>query len=82
VVTNTFGLYVTYGLLGGIGTGIIYVGVVGQIARWFPDQRGFACGVVAAGYGIGAILTTFPISGSLATVGYQSTLVIYGLIFG
>jgi MFS transporter, OFA family, oxalate/formate antiporter len=81
-VTNTLGLYLTYGVLGGIGTGIIYVGVIGLMVRWFPDRRGFACGVVAAGYGMGAILTTFPISSSLATAGHQSTLIIYGLIFG
>ncbi|MGA8660601.1 MAG: oxalate/formate MFS antiporter [Chthoniobacterales bacterium] len=82
MVKSTLGLYLTYGLLGGIGTGIIYVGVVGLMVRWFPDKKGFACGIVAAGYGMGAILTTFPVSGSLAAVGYQSTLVIFGLIFG
>jgi MFS family permease len=48
---------------------------------WFPDRRGFAAGVVAAGYGIGAILTTFPIANSLAAVGYQMTLLQYGAIF-
>jgi OFA family oxalate/formate antiporter-like MFS transporter len=81
-VKSTLGLYLTYGLLGGIGTGIIYVGVVGLMVRWFPDKRGLACGIVAAGYGMGAILTTFPISGSLAAVGHQPTLIIFGLIFG
>jgi len=81
-VKTTLGLYLTYGLLGGIGTGIIYVGVVGLMVGWFPDRRGFACGIVAAGYGMGAFLTTFPISGSLAAVGPQSTLITFGLIFG
>jgi MFS transporter, OFA family, oxalate/formate antiporter len=79
---GTLGLYLTYGLLGGIGTGIIYVGVVGLMVRWFPDRKGFACGIVAAGYGMGAILTTFPISASLSAAGYQSTLVVFGMIFG
>ncbi len=75
-------LYLTYGVLGGIGTGIVYIGVVGQMVGWFPDRRGFAAGVVAAGYGMGAILTTFPIADSLAASGYQSTLLRYGVIFG
>jgi len=75
-------LYLTYGVLGGIGTGIIYVGVIGLVVRWFPDRRGLACGIVAAGYGMGAIATTFPISSSLALAGYQQTLTIYGCIFG
>jgi oxalate/formate antiporter len=75
-------LYLTYGLVGGLGTGIVYVGVVGQMVGWFPDRRGFAAGTVAAGYGMGAIVTTFPISNSLAAVGYQMTLLQYGAIFG
>ena len=68
--------------IGGLGTGIVYVGVVGQMVGWFPDRRGFAAGVVAAGYGMGAIVTTFPIANALARSGYQATLVEFGIIFG
>jgi oxalate/formate antiporter len=75
-------LYLTYGGLGGIGTGIIYVGVVGLMVKWFPDKRGFAAGMAAAGYGMGAIVTTFPISDSLAANGYQSTLQWFGVGLG
>lgn len=75
------GLYLTYGVLGGLGTGIVYVGVVGQMVRWFPHQRGFAVGMVAAGYGFGAILTTFPISSQMATNGLGHTLVTFGIGF-
>ena len=74
-------LYLTYGLVGGLGTGIVYIGVVGQIVRWFPDRRGFAVGMVAAGYGMGAILTTFPIASALAGQGLESTLWQFGLVF-
>ncbi len=42
-------LYFTYGVLGGIGTGIIYIGVIGLMVKWFPDKRGLATGLVAAG---------------------------------
>jgi oxalate/formate antiporter len=75
-------LYLTYGGLGGIGTGIIYVGVVGLMVEWFPDKRGFAAGMAAAGYGFGAMVTTFPISNSLAAAGYQQTLEIFGVSLG
>jgi oxalate/formate antiporter len=74
-------LYLTYGLLCGIGTGIVYVGVIGHMVQWFPDRRGFATGIVAAGYGMGAILTTFPISETLRNAGYEQALARYGLIF-
>lgn len=81
-VESLMGLYLTYGLLGGIGTGIIYVGVVGMMVQWFPDKRGLATGLVAAGYGFGAILTTLPISTSLKTSGLSSTLMTFGVIIG
>jgi len=81
-VNSLLGLYFTYGVLGGIGTGIIYLGVVGMMVQWFPDKRGLASGLVAAGYGFGAILTTFPISRSVESGGLSHTLLIYGLIFG
>ena len=81
-VSTVWGLYLTYGLLGGLGTGIVYVGVVGLMVRWFPTSRGFAVGMVAAGYGMGAIMTTFPISASLAQYGYQQTLMTYGALMG
>ena len=75
-------LFVTYGLLCGVGTGIVYVGVVGLMARWFPDRRGFAIGIVAAGYGMGAMLTTFPISAMLSSSGAPATLRWFGVILG
>jgi oxalate/formate antiporter len=75
-------VYLTYGLLGGIGTGIIYVGIVGLMVAWFPDKRGMAAGVVAAGYGMGAVLTTFPVTSSIANLGYQPTLLHFGAVFG
>jgi oxalate/formate antiporter len=75
-------VYLTYGVLGGIGTGIIYVGIVGLMVAWFPDKRGMAAGVVAAGYGMGAVLSTFPVTSSIANQGYQPTLLHFGLIFG
>ena len=74
-------LYLAYGGIGGLGTGIVYVGVVGLVVRWFPDQRGFAAGAVAAGYGMGAIVTTFPVSASLAAHGVESTLRLFGIVF-
>lgn len=81
-VDTLMGLYFTYGLMGGVGTGIIYVGVVGMMVQWFPDKRGFAAGMVAAGYGFGAVLTTLPISQSLKGRGFEDTLVLFGLILG
>lgn len=81
-VQSLTGLYLSYGVLGGIGTGVVYVGVIGLMVQWFPDLRGFATGMVAAGYGFGAVLTTFPISSSLKSDGFQETLFTYGIVIG
>jgi OFA family oxalate/formate antiporter-like MFS transporter len=75
-------LYLTYGLLGGIGTGIIYIGVVGHMVQWFPDKRGLATGLVAAGYGFGAVLTTFPIAELMKVTSYRHALLEFGMGFG
>jgi MFS transporter, OFA family, oxalate/formate antiporter len=80
-VTTLWGLYETYGLLCGVGTGIVYIGIVGLMVKWFPEHRGFATGTVAAGYGFGAMLTTFPIDSAMTAFGYQRTLVVFGAIF-
>ncbi|GLK67207.1 oxalate/formate MFS antiporter [Hansschlegelia plantiphila] len=80
--TSLPAVYVAYGVLGGIGTGIVYIGIVGQMVKWFPDKRGFAVGMAAAGYGFGAIFLNFPISSTLSTAGLQHTLIVFGLIQG
>jgi len=80
-VGDLIGLYASYGLLCGLGTGIVYVGIVGLMVRWFPERRGFATGIVAAGYGFGAIFSTFPIDAMMKSSGYQTTLLVFGAIF-
>ena len=75
-------LYFTYGLLCGVGTGIVYIGIIGLMVKWFPDRRGFAVGLAAAGYGFGAIVTTFPIDMMLKASGHRPTLITFGLLLG
>ena len=81
-VDNVFMLYITYGVIGGFGTGIIYVGIIGLMVRWFPDRRGLATGLAAAGYGFGAFFTSFPIDSMIKSSGYAHTLLVWGIIQG
>jgi OFA family oxalate/formate antiporter-like MFS transporter len=81
-VDNIWALYFTYGIICGFGTGIIYVGIIGLMMRWFPDRRGLATGLAAAGYGFGAIFTSFPIDSMIKASGYAHTLVVFGIILG
>ncbi len=80
-INGLMALYLVYGCIGGLGTGIVYIGVVGLMVKWFPQNRGFAAGAVAAGYGMGAILTTFPISISLGHYGLEQTMTVFGIVF-
>jgi MFS transporter, OFA family, oxalate/formate antiporter len=78
--SNLWALYLTYGVIGGFGTGIIYVGIIGLMVRWFPDRRGLATGLAAAGYGFGAFFTSFPIDSMIKSSGYAYTLVVWGCV--
>src|SRR4051812_27103042 len=60
--------------IGGIGAGVIYGGSVGNALKWFPDRRGLAAGLTAAGFGAGSALTVIPIPNMIQTSGYQSGL--------
>lgn len=53
---SLIGLYAGYGVIGGIGLGLGYVTPVATVARWFPDRKGLATGMVIMGFGIGALV--------------------------
>jgi OFA family oxalate/formate antiporter-like MFS transporter len=52
-------LYATYGIMGGIGAGMAYITPVAMVMKWFPDRKGLAGGLVAAGFGLGAFVYNF-----------------------
>jgi OFA family oxalate/formate antiporter-like MFS transporter len=66
----------------GIGGGAIYATCVGQAVKWFPDRRGLAVGLTAAGYGAGAALSVVPIREVIASGGYEAAFFWFGLIQG
>lgn len=66
----------------GIGGGAVYATCVGQAVKWFPDQRGLAVGLTAAGFGAGAALTVVPIRTVIASSGYATAFFWFGLVQG
>ncbi len=66
-------------VLAGAGGGAIYATCVGQAVKWFPDRRGLAVGITAAGFGAGAALTVVPIREVIAAAGYESAFFWFGL---
>ena len=79
--TSLPGFYVG-SVVGGLGVGAVYATCINNAIKWFPDKRGLAVGLTAAGYGSGTILTVIPISRMIASAGYQSTFFTFGLIQG
>lgn len=75
-------LYFSYGVLCGLGAGMVYLAGTDQAAQWFPDRRGFAVGMVAAGYSLGAVITTFPINAAIRSGGYRHALLGWGALLG
>ena len=74
-------LFLLYGaaVIGGLGVGVVYGGAIGNALKWFPDRRGFAAGLTAAGYGAGSALTVLPIQNMIQTSGYEATFFWFGL---
>src|ERR1700694_3514890 len=68
--------------VGGIGAGVIYGGSVGNALKWFPDRRGLAAGLTAAGFGAGSALTVIPIANMIQSSGYESAFLWFGLAQG
>jgi OFA family oxalate/formate antiporter-like MFS transporter len=65
--------------IGGIGAGVIYGGTVGNALKWFPDRRGLAAGLTAAGFGAGSALTVVPIANMIASSGYEAAFFWFGI---
>ncbi|NEU10522.1 oxalate/formate MFS antiporter [Methylobacterium sp. BTF04] len=63
----------------GVGAGAVYGTCVGNALKWFPDRRGFAAGLTAAGFGAGSALTVIPIANMIRDSGYQHTFLVFGL---
>jgi OFA family oxalate/formate antiporter-like MFS transporter len=65
--------------IGGIGAGVIYGGSVGNALKWFPDRRGLAAGLTAAGFGAGSALTVVPIYNMILSSGYEAAFLWFGI---
>jgi OFA family oxalate/formate antiporter-like MFS transporter len=75
---SLFLLYLGNGL-GGLGTGIVYGTSLGSAIKWFPDRRGLAVGLTAAGFGAGSALTVLPVQQTIERSGYEAAFLWFGI---
>jgi len=65
--------------ISGLGAGAVYGTCVGNALKWFPDRRGLAAGLTAAGFGAGSALTVLPIQAIIKASGYQTAFLYFGI---
>ncbi len=65
--------------LSGVGAGAVYGTCVGNALKWFPDLRGLAAGLTAAGFGAGTAATVIPIREVILSYGYEHAFLWFGL---
>ena len=77
--------YLGYGVIGGAGIGLGYVTPVATVAKWFPDHKGLATGLVVMGFGVGAFLLSKLLAPFLVVQTSEDLPLIFmwlGIIFG
>jgi MFS transporter, OFA family, oxalate/formate antiporter len=79
---QSLGMLYLGAVVGGTGGGAVYATCVGQAVKWFPDRRGLAVGLTAAGYGAGAAISVIPIRAVIDSAGYEAAFFWFGLVQG
>src|SRR6202047_1463440 len=72
-------LYLSYGVIGGIGLGFSYIVPVAVLVKWFPDRRGLITGIAVGGFGAGALITAPVATRLIQRVGVLSTFAYLGI---
>ena len=79
---NSIEMLYAAAVVAGIGAGCVYGTCVGNALKWFPDKRGLAAGLTAAGFGAGAAITVIPIGNMILSDGYEHAFLFFGLAQG
>jgi MFS transporter, OFA family, oxalate/formate antiporter len=74
-------LYLSYGVIGGIGLGVGYIVPVAVLLKWFPDRRGLITGIAVGGFGAGALVTAPAATRLIQSVGVLQTFADLGIAY-
>jgi len=74
-------LYLSYGVVGGIGVGFAYIVPIAVLVKWFPDRRGLITGIAVGGFGAGALVTAPVATRLIQSVGVLQTFAYLGIAY-
>jgi OFA family oxalate/formate antiporter-like MFS transporter len=75
-------LWLSYGVIGGLGLGLGYIVPIAVLVKWFPERRGLITGIAVGGFGAGALVAA-PVAGKLLqSVGLMPTFAYLGVAYG
>ena len=74
-------VYITYGIVGGLGVGTVYTATIATIQKWFPDRRGFASGMIVSAFGFSLVVFAPLAKYMLGDIGVSNTFLIFGVSF-
>ncbi len=74
-------LYLSYGVLGGVGLGLGYIVPLATLIKWFPDRRGMITGLAVAGFGAGALVTAPVAQRLVSSIGIARTFAALGAVY-
>ena len=79
---QSLGVLYAGAVVAGLAVGCVFGTCMGTVLKWFPDRRGLAAGLIAAGYGLGAAVSVVPLAGMIQRSGYRHAFLVFGLIQG
>ncbi len=74
-------LYLSFGVIGGVGLGFGYIVPVAVLVKWFPDRRGLITGIAVGGFGAGALVTAPVATRLIQSVGVLQTFAYLGIAY-
>ena len=75
-------LYLCYGVIAGIGTGLSYMPSISSGIRWFPEKKGLVTGIIVCGFGFGTAFLSPLITRLINLYGWRGTMAVCGVVFG
>lgn len=82
MISSLPALYISYGVLYGLGVGLGYNAVMGTVVKWFPDKTGLASGILLMGFGISSLIVGKVGAGFIVDIGWRDTFLYFGVAFG